>query len=125
MTSNVVKWLGLFSILLAVGCTTGAEVQKGIDAYMRGDLNGAMERWRTLEPETGDMNQKGFVRYLIYRGLTAFELGDQGQARRYLSQGRDAYVRGDSRWLPPNIAEKMNAALAQLGGPGERLGRAP
>jgi hypothetical protein len=116
MTNAVVKALCLFSILLAVGCTTGAEVQKGIDAYMRGDLNGAMVRWRELEEDTYDMNQKGLVRYLVYRGLTAFELGDRAEAHRYLTKGRAAFERGDSRWIPPNIVEKMNQALATLGG---------
>jgi hypothetical protein len=105
----------LFMLLLVVACTTGAEVQKGIDAYMRGDLVGAMERWHALEPETGDLNQKGLVRYLVYRGLTAFELGDREQAIRYLVKGRYEYARGDSRWLPPNIAEKMNLALVSMG----------
>ena len=101
-------------VVVAVACTTGAEVQKGIDAYMRGDLNGAMEKWNELDSETSDMNPKGHVRYLIYRGLTAYEMDDREQARRYLTQGYSAYQRSDSRWIPPNIVDRMTKALAAL-----------
>ena len=105
----------LAAALFAVACTTGAEVQKGIDAYMKGDLHAAMTRWNELDASRDDMNQKGLVRYLVYRGLTAYELGDKEQARRYLSEGAAAYQRGDSRWLPPNIVDRMQQALGATG----------
>jgi len=107
--------VAVLAVLLIVACTSGAEVQKGINAYMRGDLNGAMDQWHECEAWTDDMNAHGRVRYLVYRGLTAFELGDAEQARRYLNKGSLALTRGDSRWLPPNIIDRMHAALAKLG----------
>lgn len=102
-------------MIFTVACTSGAEVQKGINAYMRGDLNGAMEQWHECEAWTGDMNEKGRLRYHVYRGLTAFELGDAAQARRYLEKGSLDLERGDSRWLPPNIIDRMHEVLANLG----------
>jgi hypothetical protein len=109
------RGVAVLAVFLMVACTSGAEVQKGIDAYMRGDLNGAMEQWHECEAWTGDMNPKGRARYLVYRGLTAFEIGDTEQARRYLLKGSDAYDRGDSAWLSPNIAARMHKALSKLG----------
>ena len=102
--------------LLAVGCGTGRFVQRGIDRYNVADLSGAMGEWRNVESIEGELNPKGRVRYLVYRGLTHYERGERAEALHFLSSGRQAYDRGDTAWLPPNIAAKMNYALAVLTG---------
>jgi hypothetical protein len=105
----------LVASLGAVGCTSGAQVQRGIDLYQVGNDTAAMQQFRSIETDQSSFNPKGLMRYYVYRGLTAYDLGDKDQARTWLVKGKAAYARGDARWLPPNIIEKMNTALKDLG----------
>jgi hypothetical protein len=104
------------ALAFAVACSTsGAQVQHGINAYQEGRLDVAMAKWKEMEARTGEMNPKGLMRYLVYRGLTHLERNEPEEARSYLRRGYRAYQRGDSRWLPPNIVERVETALKDLG----------
>jgi hypothetical protein len=99
-------------VLMMVGaCGVGRHVQKGINAYNASDLNGAMVIWNDLDGRQAEMNEKGRVRYLVYRGLTHHRLNQRGPAVAYLKQGQLAYHRGDPRWLPTHVVSEMQAAL--------------
>jgi hypothetical protein len=104
------------SLIATVGCGTGRHVQKGIVAYNAANYPGAMAIWQRLEPDQATMNDKGHVRYLVYRGMTHFRLGQRQMALHYLRQGNEAYKLGNPRWLPPYTVQEMNGALAQLQG---------
>ncbi len=92
----------------------GRFIQKGIDAYQRGDYPSAAQRFTELEGDQGHMNPKGQVRYLVFRGLTAYHLGRKDEAKTLLVQGKAAYAAGDPRWLPPETVAEMNAVLGGL-----------
>ena len=125
------KYLLLACLSLALSaCGLGRHVQKGINAYNAGDLGSAMSIWQSLERDEAGMNQKGLVRYLVYRGLTHHRMGHPQWALRFLSRGKAAYLAGNPNWLPASTAVQMNQALAQLGGgaatmPGAGQGGAP
>jgi hypothetical protein len=105
----------LFFCLACVSCgTSGAHVQHGINAYQRGDYKGAAQQLGSLEDETSNMNPKGYCRYLVYRGLTLYKLGDRAGAVPFLTKGKEAMDRGDSRWIPPNIAAQVQDALDDI-----------
>jgi hypothetical protein len=110
------KLAGLvLAVAFAVACGgPGRFIQKGIDAYARGDYPDAAQRFTELEGDQGHMNPKGQVRYLVYRGLTAFHLGKKDEAKALLVKGKAAYDAGDPKWLPPQTVEEMNAVLGGL-----------
>lgn len=116
MARRIVVALFVCSLVVTLGCGTGRFVQRGIDRYNVADLNGAMREWENVETIEDDLNAKGRVRYLVYRGLTHYERGERDAALYFLGHGRLAYDRGDMAWLPPNITAKMNYALADLTG---------
>jgi hypothetical protein len=103
--------LPLAVLVLVTGCGVGRHVQKGVNAYNANDLNRAMMIWSDLDARQGEMNEKGRVRYLVYRGLTHHRLGQRGPAVTYLKQGQLLYHQGDPRWLPPHVVSEMQAAL--------------
>jgi hypothetical protein len=103
------------STLLATGCTTlGARVQKGMNLYDRTDFPGALDQFTALSAKERDMNQKGAVRYLVYRGLTHYRLDQRPEAYLFLSRGQEAYSRGTPAWLHPRTVGEMERALAEL-----------
>lgn len=107
----------LASIVLAVllsGCGAGRHVQKGINAYKSMNYHQAMTIWHDIEPLQPEMNDKGRVRYLVFRGLTHYRLGDRQGATYFLTQGRQAYQMGDPSWIDPVSLGQMNQALADL-----------
>ncbi len=106
--------LACLSISLAA-CGMGRHVQKGINSYNAGDLNSAMSIWQNLERDEAGMNQKGLMRYLVYRGLTHHRMGHHQWALQFLNRGRAAYMTSNPQWLPSHIVVEMNQALAQLG----------
>lgn len=110
-------WLGCIAVvLLASGCGVGRHVQKGINAYNAMNFHQAMAIWQEIEPLQPEMNDKGRVRYLVFRGLTHYRLGDRQGAMHFLTQGRQAYQMGDPSWLDPYALRQLDAALADLGG---------
>lgn len=105
--------LAVLALTLAA-CGVGRHVQKGINAYTIGNYQGAMLVWSDLAARESEMNEKGRVRYLVYRGLTHYRLGQQRQALTYLSLGSSAYRAGNPKWLPPRDVQEMQAALGLL-----------
>lgn len=114
----IMRWMGigiLFFCFACVSCSTsGAHVQHGINAYQKGDYGGAADQLAGLEHETSRMNPKGFCRYLVYRGLALYRVGDRTGALPFLVDGKEAMDRGDSRWIPPNIAAQVQDAINDL-----------
>jgi hypothetical protein len=117
--------LSLAVALLFVGCGVGRHVQKGINSYNVGDLARAMEIWYSLQDAEAEMNPKGLVRYLVYRGLTHHRLGQRKEAAYFLSRGKRVYATGDPRWLPPQAVAEMEQALGALGGGSPAPGAPP
>ena len=109
---GVVAVLGLS----VVACGVGRHVQKGIHAYDAGSLQRALEIWSDLDHRQPEMNEKGRVRYLVYRGLTHHRLGQHRLALTYLARGNAAYRAGNPRWLSYRAVQQMEAALRQSGG---------
>jgi hypothetical protein len=113
---NLVLATALASALFTAGCGgSGRFIQRGMDAYKYGDYPLAMETFDYVEKEAGKMNDKGEVRYLVYRGLTAYKLGKKEEALKLLRQGKAAYKAGDPKWLSEEIEDEMTKTLAELG----------
>ena len=120
----------LVLLLLAVaaaGCGMGRHVQRGADRYQNADYSSALVEWRYLEEREEDMNDKGRVRYLVYRGLTHYRIyqrsrdaGHHAAALHYLARGKEAYDAGSARWLQAKTVVEMKDALVDL-----TLGQAP
>jgi hypothetical protein len=104
----------LASVVLG-GCTSGATVQRGIDLYQAGNDEAAMKQFRDIESNESSFNPKGLTRYYVYRGLTAYDLGNREEAKLYLAKGKAYCQRGDTRWIAPNIRDRVDAALKDLG----------
>jgi hypothetical protein len=101
---------------VGLGCGAGRHVQKGINHYTIQNYAGAMMVWQELEQDEGALNDKGLVRYLVYRGLTHYRLGHRQWAQHFLARGKQAYRGGDPAWLPGHAIQQMEQALAALGG---------
>ncbi len=95
---------------------SGAHVQHAINAYQSARYEDAMSLFVALEPDTANMNPKGYCRYLIYRGLTHYHLGDHERALHYLRRGKEALARGDRMWIPEATMDEVNTALMLVGG---------
>ena len=105
----------LWPCLVAMAsCAGGGGIQRGINLYHGTDYMGAMQVWSELEAQEGAMNEKGLLRYSVYRGLTAYRLGHRQAAMAYLTRGRNLYYGGAQRWLPEPTVAEMNAALQDL-----------
>ena len=101
-------------LLALASCGAGATIQRGINLYYGTDYMAAMQVWGELEAQEGTMNDKGLVRYSIYRGLTAYRLGHRQAAVAYLTRGRNLYYGGSRSWLPQQTVQEMEAALQDL-----------
>jgi len=108
---------------LLIGCGAGRVVQRGADKYQHADYGGALVEWRYLEEREADMNDKGRVRYLVYRGLTHYRLfqqsrdaGHHAAALHFLARGKHAYDSGSARWLQAKTVVEMKDALVELTG---------
>jgi len=111
-----IRNLVFVSALVVAGCGGSSKyIQRGMDAYKFGDYPLAMQTLVFAETDGGKMNQKGEVRYLVYRGLTANRLGKKDEAIKLLTQGKAAYKAGDPKWLSEDIEDEMTKALAELG----------
>jgi len=109
----------LFVLLVATaaGCGVGRQIRHGINCYKTAHYAGAMEKWEELGNCDCQMNHKATVRYLVYRGLTHYHLGEIRWAQHYLRKGSQAYLHGSPRWLPRGAVLEMNAILARTPGP--------
>jgi hypothetical protein len=102
----------------AAGCSrVGAQVQSGIDMYERGAYEGALIRFRQVGPDEADLRLKHRVRYLVYRGLAHWHVEETDEARAFLSEAQDllASEDADPKWLPADVREELEVAIAQLG----------
>ena len=103
-------------VLLVVSCGTGGVIGRGIAFYQQRDYRRAMVVWSDLEGHEHEMNRKGFVRYLVYRGLTHYRLRHRQVALRFLDRGYQLYRDGSPGWLPGYAVLEMNQARADLRG---------
>ena len=71
-----------------------------------------MEIWEDLGNCDCELNHKATVRYLVYRGLTHYHLGETRWAIHFLRKGKQAYMHGSRRWLPGAAVREMNAILS-------------
>lgn len=106
-------------VSVAAGCAppTVVRVQYGIDAYAQGQYAAALQRFVEVEGDQGGLDASGQVRYLAYRGLTVFKLGQKAEAKTLLTKAKRAYDAGSPLALPKPIVIEMDAALKELGGP--------
>ena len=107
--------LPLCVLLLAstAGCGIGRQIRHGINCYKTAHYAGSMEIWEELGNCDCRMNHKATVRYLVYRGLTHYHLGELRWAHHFLRKGRQAYLHGSPRWLPRGAVLEMNAILSK------------
>jgi hypothetical protein len=113
---QAMRMMVLVAAVALFGCGgSGRFVQRGIDAYKYGDYPLALEHFNYIEGEHLELNPKGEVRYLVFRGLTLVHLGKKDEGVKYLVKGREAYRAGDPKWLPQEIVTEMEETLAQLG----------
>jgi len=104
-------------VAAALGCASGGgRVQRGINCYRAANYPCAAAIFQDIEAAGYQLNPKGRVRYLAYRGLAHFHLRQDAFARSYLEQASAAYRSGDPTWLPPAIVAEMDRALAHLSG---------
>ncbi len=114
MNQNAV--LVIVVAFICLGCGVGRHVQKGINAYNASNYLDAKARWIEMQGVESEMNPKGHMRYLVYRGLTHFRLGERNAALHFLTRGNAEYRQGNPNWLPQSIADNMGRALAELKG---------
>jgi hypothetical protein len=106
----------------ALGCASGGgHVQRGINCYRAANYPCAAAVFQEIEAAGYQLNPKGRVRFLAYRGLTHLQLRQDAFARAYLEQANAAYRSGDPSWLPPAVVAEMDQALATTAG-GSQLG---
>lgn len=105
-------------VATVAGCGIGRQINHGISCYRTAHYAGAMETWEELGNCDCQLNHKATVRYLVYRGLTHYHLGEKRWALHYLRKGKQAYLHGSPRWLPRGALLEMNAILAKAPGPG-------
>src|SRR5262245_25931540 len=107
--------------LLMFGCGGATRsLQRGIESYDRTDYPSAMSQWSHITTSERSLSQRNRARYLVYRGLTHYRLGDHSSALSYLSRGKEALMRGNPGWVRADIAAEMDTALSELSGqPGE------
>lgn len=113
---RALRMMVLVGAVALLGCGgSGRYVGRGMDAYKFGDYPLALETFQWIEHEGLELNPKGEVRYLVYRGLTLVHLGKKDEGKAYLLKGRAAYQQGDPGWLPRDIVTEMEETLAQMG----------
>ena len=106
-------------VLLAVGlglagCGVRGGIRHAIYHYENGEYDEAKQVWVDLEARDAGMPLKARVRYLVFRGLTHWRLGEVVSARYYLYWGQKAYEEAGEMWIPPENLPEMREALQQL-----------
>jgi uncharacterized protein YceK len=102
---------------LLSGCGAGRTIQKGINCYWTLNYQRALDIFEEAGCCEYEMNPKGLVRYLVFRGLAHYRLGHRKQAYHFLSRGKEAYQRSEPGWLPIRAVQEMDAALVFLNDP--------
>lgn len=102
----------LATVTLVSACGSGRHVQRGVRFYKAENYPAAMGVFVDID-ENG-LNNKGHVRYLVYRGLTHYRLGERRAALHFLNRGSEAYRLGDPKWLPAYTVQQMQGALDDL-----------
>ena len=102
--------------LVMAGCGTSVAgaVGRGMTRYGRSDYQGALNELAEVSDREDRMNSKAACRYLVYRGLSHYHLGQRDQAYLFLARGRGMVVRGEREWLSEPIIAEMERALAVL-----------
>jgi hypothetical protein len=101
---------------LVLSCGIGGVIGSGISFYQQRNYRQAMIVWSDLEGHEHEMNRKGYLRYLVYRGLTHYRLGHREVALRFLDRGHILYRESPPAWLPGHAVTEMNQAMADLRG---------
>jgi hypothetical protein len=107
-------------VLLAIGlglagCGVRGGIRHAINHYNSGEYEEAKQVWIDLETRDKGMPLKARVRYLVFRGLTHWRLGEVVAARYYLYWGLVAYEEAGEEWIPAENLAEMREALQQLG----------
>jgi hypothetical protein len=104
-------------VAAGLGCaSTAGTLQRGINCYNTANYPCAAAAFQDVEMQGASLNQKGHIRFLAYRGLTYFHMGQAEPARRLMSDALVAYRAGNPAWLPQAALAELNAALAQVSG---------
>jgi hypothetical protein len=96
------------------GASVAGSIGRGMTRYGRSDFPGALNELAEVSEREDRMNSKAAVRYLVYRGLSHYHLGQRDQAYMFLVRGRQTFVRGEREWLTEPIIAEMEQALAVL-----------
>lgn len=85
--------------------------------YERASWEGALIRFRDAGEGEAQLRSRQRVRYLAYRGLTHWHLGQKEDARLYLGRAQEALgERGtDPTWLPADVREELQRASREVG----------
>lgn len=114
--------LGVLTLTtVGVGCgpSLGGQVRASMGRYEIGNFNSAATICSDIAGDgEADLNAKAHVRYLVYCGLTHYQLGDRQAAHPMLAQGAQEYVEGRASWLKPAIVDELYKALDDLDGRG-------
>ncbi len=109
--------LSLGVLAPASGCARPrAQVQAGVEMYERGAYEGALVRLRDAGAEESRLHARQRVRYLAYRALAHWHVGEKDEARRYLAQARAALAERDAdpRWLSAGRRDELDRASLEL-----------
>ena len=120
MRKLVIASLCVLLFATTAGCGIGRQIRHGINCYKTAHYAGAMETWEEVGDCHCQLNHKATVRYLVYRGLTHYHLGEHRRAYHFLRKGQQVYLQGSPRWLPLGAVVEMNAILART--PPPRVG---
>ena len=114
-----VSWgtkVALLALVLGLaGCGVRGGIRHAINHYEDGEYQDAKEVWLELEARHKGMPLKARVRYLVFRGLTHWHLGEIVAARYYLYWGRQAYEEAGEQWIPEENLPEVREALQALG----------
>jgi hypothetical protein len=104
-------------VAAGLGCaSTAGTLQRGINCYHAANYPCAAAAFQDVEMQGAALNQKGHIRFLAYRGLTYYRMGQAEPARRLMADALVAYRSGNPAWLPQAALAELNQALAQLSG---------
>jgi hypothetical protein len=85
--------------------------------YEHGSWEGALIRFRDAGASEAQLRSRQRVRYLAYRGLTHWHLGQKEEARLYLGRAQEALAERDAdvTWLPAPVREELKRASLEVG----------
>lgn len=101
-------------LALLVGCASTASPDQGIAAYRQSRYQAALDAFAKLDGNA--LSERDQARHLVYRGLAHYRLGQREQALQFLMRGSQAVRIGQPDWLPADVVQQAEAALADLSG---------